>query len=209
MSVTTAQLWTRLEIVQASSESVTENGAKYGKFRDTSSGKQFTTIDATVLFIQEYGVYFGSNKLGDTPRCQTLNRIIPAPFVTDPISKNCLTCPRSQWVNGQRPDCREKRVLFLLDNKTLTPYDMVLPGTSVSATNQFKARIDGQILRSGLRGQRLKMWDFKVTLALIAGKKGGNYREIDYRNIVQRKDAGQNEALTEFAQLALPQPKAA
>jgi hypothetical protein len=86
---------------------------------------------------------------------------------------------------------------------------MVLPGTSVPQTNQFKAKVDTQILRSGLRGQRLKMWDFKVTLALIDGKNGGKHKVMDYRNILQRKDAGKNEALSEFAQHALPQQVAA
>lgn len=205
MSEIVPRIWTRMEIVQAASESVAESRAKIGMFRDTDSGKHFKTVDVTLIFIQEYGVYFGTNQLGATPRCQTLNRIVPASFVKDPISKSCLTCPKNVWPEGGRPDCKEKRILYMVDNKTMTPYDLILAGTSVKPTKVLKAKIDQQIAVSKLRKQELALWDFKVTLALVPGKKGGNYSEIDYRNLVQRKDAGQVPELAEFAKLALPQ----
>lgn len=197
--------WNRLEIVQGASNSVADAKAKVGQFRDTVTGKHYKTLEVVPVFVQEYRVFFGSNVMGATPRCQSFDGMVPAPIIQKPMASICKTCPHFQWVGGNRPDCKEKRILYFFEVKTQTPMDLILPGTSVTQTKVFKKRIEMQIARQALMGKKLKFWDFKVTLALVPNAKNPNAREIDYRNLLQRKDAGQHTPeFVNFVQLALP-----
>ena len=193
------------------------SGYAAGKFNfDKTLGWDSTDVIKDVVLIKpnQGQVMFGET-FKSVSRCGSSDGIAPDARYTEPISKECSTCPMKAWDNtlspedlnfkrsvqkalkrekmDEKPECNEKIELLLCDSHML-PF--VLTGMKTQISIIQKTLIN--TLRYKSKGKRI--FETQFDMSLVKGSSGkGNYVELHFDNFKPVTDDVKAGAFMELA----------
>jgi hypothetical protein len=173
-----------------------QKGARPGQILDVLTGQAYDSVTVVPLRVIKNRVLFPPDAdLDAEPLCRSSDGLVPSPFVKAPQATSCRTCPKAQWVGGQKPPCGEKLKLLVILKETGMPRYMQFGGKSIStckeALEALKQDIKGKEYLS--RGQtKLELFDYFFT---VSGEKvtsrQGSYYVARFTDFGQVKNAGE------------------
>ncbi|HUV74240.1 MAG TPA: hypothetical protein VMW79_08020 [Anaerolineae bacterium] len=89
-------------------------------------------------------VYYATEYTGgnESPDCSSQDGINGVPQESGlGYGGKCSSCPKSQWANGQKPECSQRKKLLLLEPDSILPLVIDVPPTSLDPVDKYLLRI--------------------------------------------------------------------
>jgi hypothetical protein len=182
--------------------------ARPGQFLDTLSMEVFDEVTLVPLKITKQRVLFPPGEdLDAEPLCRSNDGVVPSTYVKAPQSRNCATCPQSQWVDGKKSACAEKLRILGVMKETGVPYFLTVGGKGVSMCKQaiqlikrYIAMQDANIKAGktnpdGSPLQPLRLYDFFFTVKGEMVNSKYRYAVARFENIKRVANIGDFGAL--------------
>jgi hypothetical protein len=150
-------------------------GAKPGQFLDQLTGEAYDELTLIPLRIVEQRVLFPPGEFGQSPICRSEDGLVPSPFAQFPQAKSCDTCPKSQWLNKQRPPCNMKFNMLVLSKETKVPHWLQIGGTGIRPTRDMIDTITRDVyIMQQTQGKTYRLYDYFFTIKSeqVKGKQG-------------------------------------
>lgn len=193
------------------SNSVPRISLKGRKFRVIEAGEEIEksdTFEGVILAVQPDGPLFvktfytsGYNpNVTAPPDCGSTNGVHPDPWVTQPQSNKCQTCPKNQFGSATSASgkaakaCRDSKRLWIAkpDDLSGVVYAMNVPATSLKAVSEYGRKIKGHGIPLCAVITRFSMVDaeFPQLEFDIAGFLQADEYQVAYKRTTDREFVG-------------------
>lgn len=177
---------TALSLVQNTTKD--PRGAKAGQYLDELTGEAFDSLVVVPMQVSRNRVMFPPGAgFGEEALCRSNDGKVPSPFAKVPQAKKCETCMNSQWVNKQRPACRENWKLSVIIKETGIPRNIQFSGMGIGtlrkaleAIQQNKVIKNAEAMKAG-QPPVYTLYSYYFTLG---AERKSNSRGVYYQPII-------------------------
>lgn len=143
--------------VKTSVPRISLKGKRFKFINGDDESKSTDTIEAVILAVEPAGglmaktFYKSGYNSSDTspPDCASSNGISPDPWIAEPVSDRCSTCPNNMFgsatsTSGKKAKaCKDSKMLWVVkpDDIEGTVYGLKVPVTSLKAMSEFGQRV--------------------------------------------------------------------
>jgi len=107
---------------------------KPGEFVNDLTGEVFASRKIQFARLSKGQVLWGDDS--EVPLCLSRDGKLPDPSIENPPAVECETCPKTEWVDGKRPECAKTYSFAVVDLESNMPCMLQLSRTGEPAAKQ-------------------------------------------------------------------------